>query len=64
MAAETEVATAASHPIVAYTGTVKPFLLAHPIGVAIVGGIIVGAGTYWAVKKFSKKQEEEQPQPA
>jgi len=59
MAAETSLTNVATHPIAAYSGTVKPFLLAHPLGVAIVGGILVGAGTYWAVKKFTKPKEEE-----
>jgi hypothetical protein len=47
----------------ALAGSTKSFLLAHPIGVAIVGGIIVGTGTYYAVKYFTRKKEEE-PQEA
>jgi hypothetical protein len=29
------------------------------VGVAIVGGAIVGAGTYYLMKKFLNKKEEE-----
>jgi phosphotransferase system glucose/maltose/N-acetylglucosamine-specific IIC component len=61
MAAETGIATTVSNPVSTYTG-VKTFLLAHPVGVAIIGGIIVGTGTYWLVKKFSEKKDEPQPE--
>jgi len=58
----TEVATttnAITHQAAILTGSAKSFLLAHPIGVAIIGGILVGTGTYWAVKKFTQKNEVE-----
>jgi Na+/H+-translocating membrane pyrophosphatase len=50
--------TAATTPPALATGTMKAFLLAHPVGMAVVGAAIVGAGTYYLVKKFSKKKEE------
>jgi phosphotransferase system glucose/maltose/N-acetylglucosamine-specific IIC component len=39
-------------------GTIKAFLVAHPIGVAVVGGALVGTGTYYLMNKFLKKKEE------
>jgi hypothetical protein len=42
-------------------GTVKSFLVAHPVGVALVGGILVGAATYWVMKKYFNKKEESAP---
>ncbi|OQW93995.1 MAG: hypothetical protein BWK79_08195 [Beggiatoa sp. IS2] len=41
-----------------WLGTAKVFLLVHPVGVAIVGGVITGVGAYYLVKKFSKKKEQ------
>jgi hypothetical protein len=41
-----------------WIGTTKVFLLAHPVGVAVVGGVAVGVGAYYLVKKFSKKKEQ------
>ena len=55
---ETEVATTAAHPTF-WAGTIKPFLIAHPLGVTIVGGAIVGVGAYYIYKKFSGKKEEQ-----
>jgi F0F1-type ATP synthase assembly protein I len=37
------------------------FLAAHPVGVALVGGVLVGAATYWIMKKFFNKKEESAP---
>ncbi len=52
-------ATTTQQALTTATGSVKVFLLAHPVGVAIVGGAIVGAGTYYLMKKFLNKKEEE-----
>ncbi|MEK8016309.1 MAG: hypothetical protein VSS75_005525 [Candidatus Parabeggiatoa sp.] len=43
----------------ATAGSLNAFLLAHPVGVAVVGGALVGAGTYYLMQKFLKKKEEE-----
>ncbi len=43
-------------------GTVKSFLVAHPVGVALVGGILVGAATYWVMKKFFDTKDEPAPE--
>jgi predicted transporter len=40
------------------TGGVKAFLLAHPVGVAIVGGTLIGMGVYYIAKKWSSPKEE------
>ncbi len=36
----------------------KAFFLAHPVGVAVVGGALVGAGAYYLMNKLLKKKEE------
>lgn len=62
MAVETQVAntaTGASHGL--WAGSLKPFLVAHPIGVAVIGGALIGVGTYYLMKKFSQKKEEPSP---
>jgi hypothetical protein len=59
MAGENELATTATG---LWAGSVKPFLIAHPVGVAILGGVLVGAGTYYLMNKvFSKKESQEEP---
>ena len=64
MAAEVATTNAITHPATVLTGSTKCFLLAHPIGLAIVGSILVGAGTYWALKTFTQKKEEESQEEA
>jgi hypothetical protein len=59
MAGETEVATTATHSGL-WAGSLKPFLVAHPVGVAIIGGALVGTGVYFLAKKFSKPKVEEE----
>jgi hypothetical protein len=65
----TEIAQAATSPFMhpgIWAVSVKPFLLAHPIGVALVGGALVGVGSYYLMKKFVDKpgDEEATPEPA
>ncbi len=36
----------------------KSLIAAHPVGFAIVGGIVVGVAAYYAMKFFSGKKEE------
>lgn len=36
--------------------TSHSFIAAHPIGVAIVGGIVVALGTYYLMNKFFKPE--------
>jgi Na+/H+ antiporter NhaD/arsenite permease-like protein len=38
--------------------SVQGFVLAHPVGVAVVGVALIGAGSYYLVKKFNEKKEE------
>jgi len=58
----TETALANTAPSGAHSalglGTLKAFMVAHPVGVAVVGGALVGAGTYYLMNKFLKKKEE------
>ena len=56
MAVETQVATT-TLPSTLSVGSAKTFLLAHPIGVAIVGGVLVGIATYYLVKKIAQPAE-------
>jgi hypothetical protein len=43
--------------LAAVTGATKAFVLAHPIGMAVVGGALLGLGTYYALGKlFGKKK--------
>jgi len=53
MPIETEVFT-----MPAASGGVKAFLLAHPVGVAIVGGALIGVGAYYLVKRWSSPKVE------
>lgn len=56
---ETEIATAASQngSFAAVTGATKAFALAHPIGMAVAGGAVLGLGTYYVLGKiFGKKK--------
>ena len=58
MATET-VGAATTQPVLATAaGSAKAFILAHPVGVAIVGGALVGVGTYYLMNRFLKKKEE------
>jgi F0F1-type ATP synthase assembly protein I len=54
MAIETGLANTTS----ASSGIIKTFIVAHPITVAVIGGVIVGTGTYWLMNKCLKKKEE------
>lgn len=54
-----ETTAATTQPaLTATAGSVKAFLLAHPVGVAIVGGALVGVGAYYLMKRFSNKEEK------
>ncbi|MBE9561559.1 MAG: hypothetical protein IMF12_01670 [Proteobacteria bacterium] len=55
---ETEIAT--NHSTLTLVSA-KAFLIAHPVGIAIVSGVAVGAGTYFLMNKFLKKKEQEKP---
>lgn len=54
MPVETEVLTMPA----TYVGGAKAFLLAHPVGTAIVGGVLIGLGVYYIAKKWSGTKEE------
>ncbi len=45
-------ANTANHPTALSTGAAKAFIVAHPVGVAVVGGVLIGAATYYIMKKF------------
>lgn len=63
MATETVLANTATngavaHPITTTIGATKAFLIAHPVGVAVLGSALIGAGAYWAMKKLKGEKEE------
>ena len=60
MAIETAVANTApsgAHSALGI-GSLKAFLVAHPVGVVLVGSTLISAGTYYLMTKFLKKKEE------
>ncbi len=45
----------------AATGTAaKAFFLAHPMGIGVAGGVLIGAGAYWALAKMLAKEAAEE----
>jgi hypothetical protein len=49
--------------LAATTGTkssIMGFISAHPVGVALVGGALVGLGAYYLAKKLSGKKVKEE----
>ena len=43
----------------AAVGTVaKAFVLAHPVGMSLAGGALLGAGAYWGIEKLLRKKEQ------
>ncbi len=61
MAAGTDLATTntTGSQLASAGSATKAFLLAHPVSVAVVGGIILGAASYWFVSKYWKNKKEE-----
>jgi hypothetical protein len=56
---ETEIATTAGSngSLAAVGSATKAFVLAHPIGMAVAGGALLGLGTYYVLgKMFGKKK--------
>ncbi len=51
-------ATPNSNSSVAGIGSIKALLLAHPVSAVIVGGALIGAGTYYLTKKFLNKKDD------
>lgn len=63
---ETELLTSAPNgSFAAVTGATKSFVAAHPIGMAVAGGALLGFGTYYVLRKmFGKKKDVAIPSPA
>lgn len=38
--------------------TTHSFIAAHPLGVAILGGVVIGVGAYYLMNKFFNKKVE------
>jgi len=57
MAAETLLAGTKGHLASMGTGT-KVAAFAHPVGLAIAGGILIGAGAYYAISKYRNNKAE------
>lgn len=46
-------------PVMAVGTGLRAFALTHPVGLAVTGGVIVGAGAYYAANKYLLNQDEE-----
>jgi hypothetical protein len=58
MASETTVAAAGSPSTLAGVGTaIKGFAIAHPVGLSVAGGLLLGVGAYYAVARFLSKRK-------
>lgn len=44
-------------PVMAVGTGLRGFALAHPVGMAVTGGVIVGAGAYYAANKYLLNKE-------
>ncbi len=53
-----EAPTIASGSVTAATTGIKAFALAHPVGLTIVGGALLGIGGYYAVAKLLRKKDD------
>jgi mannose/fructose/N-acetylgalactosamine-specific phosphotransferase system component IIC len=60
MAIETVINTTRS-ALATGTSSVQGFVLAHPVAVAVVGVALIGAGSYYLVKKYNEKKEQQEP---
>jgi hypothetical protein len=45
------------HSLLSVGGASKAFVLAHPIGIATLGGVLLGLGSYHAINKILKKKK-------
>lgn len=57
MAAEVVASTAGNGSAAAVGTAAKAFVLAHPLGMAAAGGVLLGMGTYHLLGKAFKKKE-------
>ncbi|MCP4696688.1 MAG: hypothetical protein GY862_07550 [Gammaproteobacteria bacterium] len=39
--------------------TITAYLVAHPIGVAVVGGVLIGVGAYYLGKTLANRKNKE-----
>jgi len=53
-----EAPTVASGAVTAGTTGIKAFVLAHPVGLTIVGGALLGIGGYYAAAKLLRKKDD------
>ena len=56
MAVETVISTPQIYSTT--VGTLKAILIAHPVGIVVAGGALVGTGSYFLMKKFFNKKKE------
>jgi pantothenate kinase len=50
--------TATPGSLAALGTAAKAFVLAHPVGMSLVGGALLGAGAYWGIEKLLRKKEQ------
>ncbi|NOS89906.1 MAG: hypothetical protein HOP34_15455 [Methylococcaceae bacterium] len=53
---ENEVVATSKGTLAAIGTAAKTLVLAHPVSVAVVGGALIGWGTYYAVGKYIAKK--------
>ena len=50
--------TPATTSAVSSLGTTQALIMAHPLGAAIVGGVVIGMGTYYLMKWLKKAEPQ------
>lgn len=55
---ESQIAAGSKGSLTAIGTASKAFALAHPVGIAVVGGALVGAGVYYIANRWFKKPAE------
>jgi hypothetical protein len=50
--------TAASGSLAAVGTAAKALLLAHPVGMSLAGGALLGASAYWGVERLLRKKAQ------
>jgi hypothetical protein len=58
MASETAAAAGSSTTLAGVGTAIKGFALAHLVGLSVAGGLLLGAGAYYAVDRFLDKRKE------
>jgi len=60
MATETILAGSSKGHLASMGAGTKAAAFAHPVGLAIAGGILIGVGAYYAVSKYRKNKAQKE----